>query len=180
MRGLRSRAYQRLVGDWADRLDRPGRRATRAESATADDVARSAIRRSGRRVTKDGTAVHADSPAGDLHALRKRCKELRYALEVFSPLLDKDGPQGLVADLKVLQDVLGRFQDTEVQRAKLRDFAEEMMRDGTPTEAVLALGELIGHLDAAQDDARREFDDAFARFARPANRRRLTHLAGRS
>jgi CHAD domain-containing protein len=99
---------------------------------------------------------------------------------VFSPLLDKADRKALVADLKVLQDVLGRFQDTEVQRAKLRDFAEEMMRDGTPTEAVLALGELIGHLDAAQDDARREFDEAFGRFARPANRRRLAHLAGRS
>jgi CHAD domain-containing protein len=178
VRGLRSPRYQRLVGEWAARLtvladEHP------AGSGTADDVARSAIHRSGRRVTKDGTAVHADSPASDLHGLRKRCKELRYALEVFSPLLDKGDRKALVADLKVLQDVLGRFQDTEVQRAKLRDFAEEMMRDGTPTEAVLALGELIGHLDAAQDDARREFDEAFGRFARPANRRRLAHLAGR-
>ena len=128
----------------------------------------------------DGSAVHADSAATDLHNLRKRCKELRYALEVFAPLLDKGARKALVTDLKVLQDVLGRFQDSEVQRAALRDFAEEMMRDGTPTEAVLALGELIGHLDAAQDDARREFDDAFGRFARPANRRRLADLAGRS
>ena len=179
LRGLRSPRYQRLVDGWDSRLaelseaEPPG-------SATALALARKAIHRSGRRVTKDGAAVHADSPATDLHSLRKRCKELRYALEVFAPLLDASARKSLVSDLKVLQDVLGRFQDSEVQRAGLRDFAEEMMRDGTPTEAVLALGELIGHLDAAQDDARREFDDAFGRFARPANRRRLAALAGRS
>ena len=179
VRGLRSARYQRLVDDWEHRLtclaeEQP------PPSETALDLARSAIHRSGRRVTRDGAAVHADSPATDLHSLRKRCKELRYALEVFAPLLDASARKSLVSDLKVLQDVLGRFQDSEVQRAGLRDFAEEMMRDGTPTEAVLALGELIGHLDAAQDDARREFDDAFGRFARPANRRRLAALAGRS
>jgi CHAD domain-containing protein len=186
VRGLRSARYQRLVDQWAARLGElsdPAADETAGEgqlgSATALDLARSAIHRSGRRVTRDGRAVHADSPATDLHDLRKRCKELRYALEVFAPLLDKDDRKVLVTDLKVLQDVLGRFQDTEVQRAKLRDFAEEMMRDGTPTEAVLALGELIGHLDSAQDDARREFDAAFERFARPANRRRLAVLAGR-
>ncbi|HET9946200.1 MAG TPA: CHAD domain-containing protein [Actinomycetes bacterium] len=179
VRGLRSPRYRRFVDEWDSRLTRlseeepPG-------SETALSLARSAIRRSGRRVMKDGSAVHADSAATDLHDLRKRCKELRYALEVFAPVLDTSARKTLVTDLKVLQDVLGRFQDTEVQRAAMRDFAEEMMQDGTPTEAVLALGELIGHLDAAQDDARREFDDAFGRFARPANRRRLDDLAGRS
>jgi CHAD domain-containing protein len=179
VRGLRSPRYQRLVAEWGARLDALSQEEP-AGGTSALGLAHSAIHRSGRRVVKDGTAVHADSPAGDLHDLRKRCKELRYALEVFSPLLDKAARKALVTDLKMLQDVLGRFQDTEVQRAKLRGFAEEMMRDGTPTEAVLALGELIGHLDAAQDDARREFDDAFARLARPANRRRLADLAGRS
>ena len=72
--------------------------------------------------------------------------------------------------------MLGRFQDTEVQRLALRGFAAEMMADGTSAEAVLAMGELIGHLDAEQDRARAEFDASFARFARPASIRRLTTL----
>jgi len=41
--------------------------------------------------------------------LRKRCKELRYALEVFAPVIDKDSRKTAIADLKDLQDVLGRF-----------------------------------------------------------------------
>ena len=69
-------------------------------------------------------------------------------------MIDKDvSRKRAVADLKGLQDVLGRFQDSEVQRQSLRGFAEEMMADGAPAEAMLAMGELIGHLDAEQDRA---------------------------
>ena len=46
------------------------------------------------------------------------------------PVIDKDSRKTAVADLKDLQDVLGRFQDSEVQRQSLREFAEEMMADG--------------------------------------------------
>ena len=177
LRGLRSARFTKLLADWQETVDGL---ADSDPSATpsARELAARGIRRAGRRVLRDGQAVHADSPAGDLHSLRKRCKELRYALEVFSPVIDATDRKRLVADLKVLQDVLGRFQDTEVQRGALRDFATEMMADGTPAEAILAMGELIGHLDTAQDDARREFDDAFARLARPENQRRLGRLGG--
>jgi CHAD domain-containing protein len=178
VRGLRSERYRRLAAEWDERLvtlagSEP------ADGSTARGLARTATHNAARRVLRRGSAVHADSPAADLHSLRKRCKELRYALEVFAPLSDQTARKSLVSDLKVLQDVLGRFQDTEVQRHALRGFADEMVAEGTPTEALLAMGELIGHLDAAQDDARGEFDDAFARFARPANRRRLDDLTGR-
>jgi CHAD domain-containing protein len=179
LRGLRSTRFTQLMTEWEaalhDLADSPA-----VSGPTAAELAASGIRRAGRRVLRDGQAVHADSLATDLHSLRKRCKELRYALEIFAPVVDAADRRRLVTDLKVLQDVLGRFQDTEVQRDALRGFATEMMSDGTSAEAVLAMGELIGHLDAAQDDARREFDDAFARLARPENQRRLQRLGGRS
>jgi CHAD domain-containing protein len=129
-------------------------------------------------VARGGAAISGDSPAQDLHDLRKRCKELRYALEVFAPVIDDAARKRAVTDLKGLQDVLGRFQDTEVQRHALRGFAEEMMVDGTPAAAVLAMGELIGHLDVEQDRARREFDVAFARFVRPSSRQLMHRLGG--
>jgi CHAD domain-containing protein len=110
--------------------------------------------------------------------LRKRCKELRYALEVFAPVIDAAAGKRVVADLKDLQDVLGRFQDSEVQRQALRGFAEEMMVDGTPAAAVLAMGELIGHLDVEQDRARREFEVAFARLERPSSLELMHRLGG--
>jgi CHAD domain-containing protein len=179
LRGLRSARAARLLTDWDNALEELSG-SDASDVPTARDLAAKSIRRAGRRVLRDGQRVHADSPAEDLHSLRKRCKELRYALEVFAPVVDATDRKRLVTDLKVLQDVLGRFQDTEVQRTALRGFATEMMSDGTPAEAVLAMGELIGHLDTAQDDARREFDDAFARLARPGNQQRLSRLGGRA
>ena len=153
-----------------------GRAHREAGRMTAGEIAGRSISRAAQRVIRNGRAVTAESPAEDLHALRKRCKELRYALEVFAPVLDTSDRKRAIADLKGLQDVLGRFQDTEVQRHALRGFAEEMMADGTAAEAVLAMGELIGHLDAEQDRAREEFDASFAQFARPASIERLRTL----
>jgi CHAD domain-containing protein len=166
-----------LRADWDLALDRLGGEED-AGGPTAGDLADQAIRRAAGRVVRGGRSVSADSPATDLHDLRKRCKELRYALEVFAPVVDAAIRKKVVGDLKDLQDVLGRFQDTEVQRRALRSFAEEMMADGTAAEAVLAMGELIGHLDAEQDRARAEFDTAFSTFARPAGVQRLLHLGG--
>ena len=177
VRGLRSQRYRRLRADWDLALDRLGDEGI-AGGPTAGDLADQAIRRAASRVLRGGRSVTAESPATDLHDLRKRCKELRYALEVFAPVVDAAIRKKVVGDLKDLQDVLGRFQDTEVQRRALRSFAEEMMADGTAAEAVLAMGELIGHLDAEQDRARAEFDTAFATFARPAGVQRLLHLGG--
>lgn len=176
LRGLRSQRYRRLRADWDLALGRLGD--DRGSGLTAGELADQAIRRAARRAVRGGRSVSAESPAPDLHDLRKRCKELRYALEVFAPVVDAGTRKKVVGDLKDLQDVLGRFQDTEVQRRALRGFAEEMMADGTAAEAVLAMGELIGHLDAEQDRARDEFDTAFATFARPAGVQRLLHLGG--
>jgi CHAD domain-containing protein len=175
VRGLRSARYQDLRKQWGGAVERLAEQPQEA-GLTAGELADRAIRRASRRVLRDGGAVHADSPATDLHELRKRCKELRYALEVFAPVVDSTTQKKAIGDLKDLQDVLGRFQDTEVQRHALRDFAEEMMADGTSAQAVLAMGELIGHLDAEQDRARAEFEGTFARFARPTGVRRLERL----
>ena len=110
--------------------------------------------------------------------LRKRCKELRYALETVAPVLDDAQVGKAIKDLKSLQDVLGRFQDSQVQRITLRGFAQEMVEDGAPAEALLAMGELMGHLYAEQLRARAEFATAFASYVRPASRRRIARLLG--
>src|SRR3954452_13288490 len=153
VRGLRSVRYRRLDADWEQALARLAHEATQPEGPVpgAGELADSQITRAYRRVARQGAAISADSPAEDLHTLRKRCKELRYALEVYAPVIDASSRKAAISDLKSLQDVLGRFQDSEVQRQSLREFAQVMMQDGTSAEAVLAMGELVGHLDAEQD-----------------------------
>ncbi len=178
VRGLQSARFEQLLTDWQQALAELAAGLQSDDGLDAGELADRSISRAVRRVARGGRVIDGDSPAESLHTLRKRCKELRYALEVFAPVTDKADRKQAVADLKVLQDVLGRFQDAEVQRIALRGFAAEMMADGTSAQAVLAMGELVGHLDGEQDRARHEFDAVFARFVRPASIRRLRRLGG--
>ena len=181
VRGLRSARFRSILSGWEDVLaDLSRSPRAQATRLTAGELADRSIGRAYRRVMRDGAAIKPGSPAEALHSLRKRCKELRYALELFAPVSDDAARKRAVADLKDLQDVLGRFQDADVQRQTLYGFAEEMRAAHAPTKALLAMGELVAHLDADQQRARDGFDRAFARFSRPAGRHRMRLLtAGR-
>jgi CHAD domain-containing protein len=177
---LRSAEFQRLLTQWGDELDRitDATHDPSPETLSAGRWADRSITRAYRRVVRGGAAITNDSPATDLHAVRKRCKELRYAIEVCGPVVAKGPRKHALAHLKELQDVLGRFQDCQVQSTALRGFAEAMMSDGTPASAMLAMGELIAHLDAEQARARRQFDGAFAQFSRPSTQQTMDKLGG--
>jgi CHAD domain-containing protein len=179
-RGLRSARFLRLASEWRSALT--GLSVPRTGERTADLAARR-LRRAHRRVLRQGRAISADSPAEQLHDLRKRCKELRYLLEIFASVFDPQAYQRALKDLKGLQDCLGEFQDRQVQQEELREFADQMMADREmPATALLAMGELAGGIGRAQRRARDEFADRFGEFASPASERRfqdLTESAGR-
>jgi CHAD domain-containing protein len=176
VRGLRSARCARLLDEWRSVL---ADAASSAGAPSAGELAVATIGRAYRRVVRLGSAITTASPAEDLHTLRKRGKELRYALEMFSSLYDGTTHRAAVADLKGLQDCLGRFQDSEVQRDAITRFAEQMMAAGTaPAATVLAMGELAAHLEADQVKARDEFAGRFAQFMRRGNRRRMAVLTG--
>jgi len=133
----------------------------------AAEVGLAHLARAHRRVVRPGSRITPESPATDLHDLRKRGKELRYLLEIFSPLLEGDGARRGVKELKGLQDVLGRFQDGEVQAEAVVAMAEAMLAAGTaPAVTLLAMGEIAAGLHDHQLAARQEFAERFERFAR--------------
>jgi CHAD domain-containing protein len=179
VRGLRSARFRSMLSGWEDVLAdlsrSPRGQATRL---TAGELAGRSTGRAYRRVLRDGAAITPGSPPEALHSLRKRCKELRYALELFAPVSDDASRKRAVADLKDLQDLLGRFQDADVQRQTLYGFAEEMRAAHAPIKALMAMGELVAHLDADQQRAREGFDRAFARLGRPSGRHRMRMLTG--
>lgn len=144
-------------------------------------VATASVRRMFRRVIKKGSNITGASPASDLHDLRKRCKELRYTLEIFAALHDPAAQRSLVDDLKKLQDCLGEFQDTEVQQHAIRQFAEDMMAGGASpatVDAVMAMGRLADRLEERQQAARARFAQLFDGFAGPGPRSHLSALYG--
>jgi len=172
--GLRSARFARLRRNWKDSLAevRAVRRPTVAELADAKIAA------AHRKALQVGGRITPASPPESLHDLRKRCKELRYLVEMFGSLHDPAQRWQAVRELKALQDCLGEFQDTEVQRTEIRAFAAQMMAARTaPAETLLAMGEIAASLAEAQAAARARFDSRFADFAGPASRRRMAALA---
>jgi CHAD domain-containing protein len=175
--GLRSPRFATLTHDWraalTDAADSPQAAGTKPGTA---GLAATRVRRAHRTVVKRGSAITPLSPAADLHDLRKRCKELRYLLEFFASLHDPATHRRIVKELKALQDCLGEFQDSQVQRDAVATFAEQMMADGAPAATLLAMGALTARLDARQRQARSEFAATFNRFSSRTNTKRMRTL----
>jgi CHAD domain-containing protein len=175
-RGLRSARFSRFLREWREALA-----AVTATTGSRPSVARLAagrIARAHRRVIRHGAAINSASPPENLHELRKRCKELRYLLEIFASLYNPDEHWRAVKDLKALQDCLGTFQDTHVQHQEIRAFAAQMSAKRAAPTALLAMGEIAAELVSRQRQARGEFAARFRDFASPASQARIRALTG--
>jgi CHAD domain-containing protein len=173
-RALRSARFIALTAAWRGALTAltPPRRGPDAADAAARIIARAH-----RRILVRGSAIGPGSPPDRLHDLRKRCKELRYALEFFVSLYDPAAHRRAVRELKGLQDVLGTYQDCEVQREEIRVIAADMLAaGGVPATALLAMGDFAAHVGQREQRARSEFSSRFAAFSSPQARARFEVL----
>jgi len=136
-----------------------------------EDVAGERISKVYRRMVKLGRAIDDSSPPEALHELRKKGKELRYLLEFFSSLFPGDVVKPMVKSLKSLQDVLGRFQDRQVQSETIRALREDVVKIDGGAAALMAMGLLVDRLEHQQEEAREEFAARFADFASGEQRR---------
>ena len=174
VRGLRADRTSALLSNWSECLDAlvaapEGDRPDAARPVA--DVAAERIGKVYRRMVKMGRAIDADSPHEALHDLRKKGKELRYLLEFFASLYPPEVVKPMVGTLKGLQDVLGRFQDREVQADSLRALGDEIAVAEGGAAALMAMGVLVRRLLEEQEAARAEFDESFARFAAKPQRK---------
>ncbi|UCF37733.1 MAG: CHAD domain-containing protein [Acidobacteriota bacterium] len=172
VRALNSRRYRRLVQDWKTFLESSAGNGETAPNAGVPvrEVASGRIWRVFRRIVKKGNRIDDSSPADALHEVRLDCKKLRYLLEFFTSLYDSDQMKQLIKALKVLQDNLGEFNDCQVQQEKLKEFAEQMMAEGSVgSETLLAMGRLVERLDQRQLSLRSQFSQRFESFASGSN-----------
>ncbi|MHC4923270.1 MAG: CYTH and CHAD domain-containing protein [Planctomycetota bacterium] len=178
---LDSERYVTLRREWAEFLailPAHVRRHPRAE-APIRGIVGGRIWKILRRVLRKGAAVTDETPAADIHVLRIDGKKLRYLIDLFAPAFPPQELRRIGRELKGLQDVLGDFNDYEVQQDSMLHFAEEMRAGGrAPTKTLVAMGRLVDLLGRRQEEARAGFDGSFARFARRANRKRFRKLFG--
>ena len=181
---LRGPRFRAITDDWRKALleirDAPGRPGKRRREPTAAELARRTTERTYLRIAAQGAAITPTSPPQSLHDLRKRAKELRYLLEFFAPLHDPVAYRKVVGDLKQLQDCLGEYQDSEVQRAEIHALADAMLAErAAPAATLLAMGEIAANLADSQTEARAVFAERFARLAGPDGQQRFHGLLER-
>ncbi len=179
IRQLDSKRYRKLCDDWQKFLNSPVPKRTRIANALRPigEVASERIWKVYKKTMKQGAAIDDNTPAEALHDLRKTCKKLRYLMEFFRSLFDAKLTNKAIKKLKELQDVLGTFQDLEVQQEKLRDYADQMVGEGTtPAATLIAMGVLVERLHARQIDTRGLFAERFNRFATPESQRLFKKL----
>ncbi len=168
---LQSERFQHLVENWSRFLQTGTEEETGPPLASSViiEVASSQILKAYRRIQKRGAAIDIDSPAVLLHRLRIDGKKLRYLLEFFSELYPGTTIERFIKELKQLQDILGGFNDTEVQLALINTFVEH----GTASSATLeGMNRLTQTITERQRELRSEFAERFDIFASDESRKR--------
>ena len=167
-RGLRSKRFAAALGAWrALATTSPDSEAAPDAGVPIEALAAHRIRRVYRRMVRDGSAIDDDSPGEALHDLRKRGKELRYLLEMFGGLFEPKVVKPMISTLKDLQDVLGDFQDGEVEVEMMQALGDDLAAEPGGPAALIALGPVLDALLAGQRAAREQFAGRFAPFAAP-------------
>lgn len=178
---LRSKRYGRLMEDWRTFLESEEALGLAPSNAGLPILilASDRIWKAFNKVLKKGNAIGRDASPESLHRLRIDCKNLRYLITFFRSLFPPEELSPITKELKRLQQHLGDFNDLQVQRKALEDLAQEMVEEGSgPPATLLAMGQLLGQLQGAQELEREAFHEHFRRFSRPKTQRRFEALFG--
>jgi CHAD domain-containing protein len=168
---LRSAKYLSTISEWEQYLKEQASLNSVEPNAklSIKQLADLRIWKSYNRVLQEGDAITEHSPSEALHELRKSCKKLRYLMEFFQNLYPKNQIKSLIKSLKGLQEILGEFQDCQVQESNLKLFSEEMLTNNISAKTFLAMGVLIQNLDLRKCRARKDFASRFETFKQAEN-----------
>lgn len=129
------------------------------------DWANQRIWRMLRRVFREGKAIDANSPPQALHELRKSCKKLRYLMEFFASLYPAPGIRKPIKALKTLQDVLGEYQDIQVQQVFLTTFQQFSIAASPALQHTsVVVDSILCRLEKRQHKLRKSFKQEFGVF----------------
>ena len=110
--------------------------------------------------------INADSDDGIIHQLRIDCKKFRYLLEYFAPLLSTSETKKQIAQLKMLQDKLGSFNDSSVQLSFFEHYLTEQKKKSGRYKAIEELIDIYGDYHSK---AKNLTVEQLIQFRQPAN-----------
>jgi CHAD domain-containing protein len=133
-----------------------------------------------RRIVKAAAPVTPQTPAEELHRLRRRCKRMRYLLDGYASVYESESHREVLRSLKSLQDCLGVIQDVDVRRHQLSSLAATLTQRGTSAETVLAMGALRERTMQHDIAARQILARRLKRFCGARTKARVDELATQS
>jgi len=134
-----------------------------ASTATGKSAS-AGIRKSWKRLLRNGRLVSRETTDEELHELRIDCKKLRYLMEFFASLFPTDKTGAAVRHLKKLQENLGEFVDCSVQLKFLHEQLDAAARNGCDPSLAASLGGLMTRLYEQQEETRSIFHNIFRSF----------------
>jgi CHAD domain-containing protein len=167
-RRLRSKRQADALATW----ERIATRLVEAGDEDRPDAAKPIGRLAAARIAEDhrrllklsAQALDSGDPAV-IHHARKRGKALRYNLEFFGEMIDKDATRALRRSLRAVQDELGAYQDTVIRETELRSAA------AADPGVALPAGALLDRTFVERDLALEAFARRYAKLARHKRRR---------
>ena len=165
---LKSLRYQQLISNWKILINHPQPHFPECPNATVPikEVSSQRILIIYQRIVHRGNELGTKPPASEMHRLRIDGKKLRYLLEFFRDIYPKSKIDLFIDDLKNFQDILGGFQDMEVQHQRLDSFSKshpEILSKNT--EFSLYLNKLDTIILSRQEEYRLQFQSKFQPFA---------------
>ena len=141
---------------WLETLSLASAQASAGDGAFADRamlVMPERVRCRFRKLRKSVRRLRTKSSMEDYHAVRRRAKQLRYAIESGAGMFGKPADETLKA-LRRLQDRLGAYQDAYMARNRLAALAADPA-NGLPPATLFLMGRLAEHHAGATAEARK-------------------------
>ena len=115
-----------------------------------------------KKLKKAVRRLNAKSSMQDYHRVRRRAKQLRYAIECGAPLFGKSA-EDVLRSLRRLQDRLGAHQDADMAKNRLAALASEA--PALPPETLFFMGRLAEHHLSETAQARKTLERSWRKVS---------------
>jgi CHAD domain-containing protein len=121
---FKSKKFNKLRKDWSKVI---GSKKSVAKLGKKDvlSVAKSAIYEAFKEIERQASVMTVETHSDAVHDIRISFKKIRYLLEFYSSLFDKEKIGPMLKEMKVLQDSLGDHNDYYVQQLMLEELVEQ-------------------------------------------------------
>jgi CHAD domain-containing protein len=144
---LQSDKYHAMISKWRKFIDKDLHSdRDEARNQTIIKVSGKVIMKRLNQIADEIAKINADTPDEFIHALRIDCKKLRYSLEFFASLYPDNAAEP-IARLKVIQTLLGDFNDCSVQIDELSGRIRRLPAGKKDNLVAAALGGLVTVLE---------------------------------